>query len=299
MSIHDVPVRQQAWAGPGCGCRCRPACAHRHAPAQQAAEVLLAARWSTGRPPVSVTRLVPVGSTTMREAADLGRERRGRRRMSLKVVSAAADQEQQAGVGRHPSLACAAGLDEAAVARSRRGTRRRAPGGRRSPVGGVRRRRRRTPRTRRARRARRSTRPPTSPTRSPRVGPGRGRSSTTIVAWLRRVSRYWRTSRLDSPLGGHHLGRGAPVDVAQVVAGDVLAQRVEGEVALADRRRSRRPRGRAAGRRRASPAAPSAGAPAPRARASTPRRARRCRPGRRDGSSPARPGSRRGARCGW
>ena len=26
------------------------------------------------------------------------------------------------------------------------------------------------------------------------------RSSTTIVAWLRRVSRYWRTSRADSPV---------------------------------------------------------------------------------------------------
>ena len=34
--------------------------------------------------------------------------------------------------------------------------------------------------------------------------------------------------------GGHHLRRRAPVDVAQVVAGDVLAQGVEGQVALAD-----------------------------------------------------------------
>ena len=45
------------------------------------------------------------------------------------------------------------------------------------------------------------------------------------VASLRRVSRYWRTRRVVG------LRRRAPVDVAQVVAGDVLAQRVEGQVA--------------------------------------------------------------------
>ncbi len=37
------------------------------------------------------------------------------------------------------------------------------------------------------------------------------------------------------PRRGHHLGRGAPVDVAQVVTGDVFTQGVEGEVALRDR----------------------------------------------------------------
>ena len=57
-------------------------------------------------------------------------------------------------------------------------------------------------------------------------------SSTTISAWLRRVSRYCRTSSWLSPAAAIGLGRRAPVHVAQVVAGDVLAQRVEGQVAL-------------------------------------------------------------------
>ena len=90
-------------------------------------------------------------------------------------------------------------------------------------------------------------------------------SSTTTVTWLRRVSRYCRTSSADSP--------SRPPSPWPTTASGCGAGRHRGRTRAARGRpgrsgrprRSRRPRGRAAGRRPASPAAPSAGAPGPRA----------------------------------
>ena len=81
-------------------------------------------------------------------------------------------------------------------------------------------------RSRRARRAARSRSPPTPRARS-HADAGRTTSgaSRSTVTWPRRVSWYCRTS--SSP----GLGRRAPVHVPQVVAGDVLPQRVERQVA--------------------------------------------------------------------
>ena len=115
------------------------------------------------------------------------------------------------------------------------------------PTGAGRRRRTRC-RTRRGSRGRGSRRRPTSRSRSPARPPRR----RTVVDDDGDVAAP-RVEVLpdEQPAvagGGHRLGRGPPVHVPQVVAGDVLAQRVEGQVAHGRPRRSRRPRGRGAGR---------------------------------------------------
>ena len=160
-------------------------------------------------------------------------------------------------------LACRAGLDEAAVAEARRGRRRRARGGRRSPTRrGCRTRRtlelveHRPHRDRRRDGHRRLEVLRVGPRVEPVVDDDRGVAAAGVEVLAHEQGGL--------AARGHHLRRRPPVDVAQVVTGDVLPQGVEGQVALADRRRSRRPRGRAAVRRRATRAAAGADAPAPR-----------------------------------
>ena len=298
MSIHECRSGSRAWERT----RVRvpvdaPALrAHLHAPSQEAAEVLLGGQVEDGqaaglgdaagaRRVDDDAEAADLGREGCRRAQDVGERRSGRRRRRTR------------GWCRGPAAGLAPATRPGRGRRSRRGTRRRARGGR--PIRwrrGSRRRRRR--RTRRARLARRSRPPPPSPSRSPPGRPtaerGRRRRSWRGCGGCRGTGA--RAGRLAG--GGHHLGRRAPVDVAQVVAGDVLAQRVEGQVALADRVGRDALEVAQQARRRATPSAPGADAPAPRGRASTPRRARRGRSGRPAGSWRGPPGSRRGARCG-
>ena len=194
----------------------------------------LAARCRTGRPPVSVTRLVPSGSTTMPKRRTSGGKAAERAEQVGERRLAAADEEREAAC-REPACWPAARTRRGRGRRSRRGRRRRARGGRRSPDEAW------VPHTKDTSNSSSTARTAIDAATAIAASKSSGsahessRSSTTIVAWLRRVSRYWRTSRDDSPRRGHHLRRRAPVDVAQVVTGDVLPQGVEGQVALADR----------------------------------------------------------------
>ena len=233
-----------------------------------------------------------------RVAAYLRREGRGRAQVVLERGPGAADQEQQGGVGRHPG-----GLPAA------RATRPRSPGS--------------------ARQTASSAREPVSPEAawSPQTNETSKSSSTartamdaaTDIARSRtrprppqpragRRPRSWRGCAgcrgtggpgAGSRRRGHALAEERQWTWRQVVAGDVLAQRVERQVALAviaSVDHALEVAQQAA--RRASRAAPSAAAPGPRSPASTPRRGRTPPAGHRAGSSPARPRSRRGGGCG-
>ena len=259
-STSGVAVGDQvAGPGPGLGVDVTHRRLHRSRPPRSS----WAARCRTGRPPVSVTRLVPSGSSTTAKRRTSGGNAAEPRSRSVKEVSLATDQEEQAAV-RRDRRGPAAGRHDAGVPEvgAAHGVERQVPVG--AGRGGRSRRRRRR-RTRRARRGRRSTRPPTWRPRTPR------RCSTRRARRRPRGPRGCGGCRgtagpaartppsRPSPWPRSASGCGAGRRRGRTRAG-------RGRRGRSGRpRRSRRPRGRAAARRRASRAAPSAGAPAPRA----------------------------------
>ena len=234
-----VPVGQQRVGpdpGAGAGASSGGGRAHRTLQRRRPPRSSLAARCRTGRPPVSVTRLVPAGSTTIPKRRTSGGNAAARAQEVGELGVGTADEEGEAGVaGQLGGLP--AGLDDAAVAevgaadRVERevavGSRRTGRGVRAADEGDVELVEHRAHGDRRRDRHRRLEVVGVGPGREPVVHHDRGVAAARVEVLPDQQGRLAG--------GGHHLRRRAPVDVAQVVTGDVLAEGVEGQVALADR----------------------------------------------------------------